>query len=399
MSRFRLFGRSEPVDDGPDPWLDDPPPVPGPPPSTRPATAAARPALWTPRRPAQDPPADPEPVTDPFGFPALRARGAAETGTEGAGWGPPVSPAADPPAVFTAPARSTADGPAPAPGTAPPDPDAGPATGPDIETRRAPTAAPPVGAGTDPGTRHPPTTAPADTLTSGTGALPPPETTPTGPDPTPGPPPTTPRTDDPTPGTEALRPPETTPGPPPTTPPPDGANPVPPPATTPDDADHSDPVDPAAAAALAGAFAADLLSWDENDPDRRGRALGAHLSSPVGAALLGWTGTGRQRADLVLPGRVRREGERVLVEVRVRVVPYRRVDARTPGAPEPEPERPLGEPAAAPAPSARGWRGLAARWVRIEVTVARDGDRLVVDAGPEPGQRTPSPHDLAGRPR
>ncbi|MEU6700290.1 hypothetical protein [Pseudonocardia sp. NPDC046786] len=355
MSRFRLFGRSEPVDDGPDPWLDDPPPVPGPPPSTRPATAAARPALWTPRRPAQDPPADPEPVTDPFGFPALRARGAAETGTEGAGWGPPVSPAADPPLVFTAPARSTSDGPAPAPGTAPPEPDAGPATGPDIGTRRAPT------------------TARADTLTPGTGALPPPETTPTGPD--------------------------STPGPPPTTPPSDGANPVPPPATTPDDADHTDPVDPAAAAALAGAFAADLLSWDENDPDRRGRALGAHLSSPVGAALLGWTGTGRQRADLVLPGRIRREGGRVLVEVRVRVVPYRRVDARTPGAPEPEPERPLGEPAAAPAPSARGWRGLAARWVRIEVTVARDGDRLVVDAGPEPGQRTPSPHDLAGRPR
>ncbi|MDQ4115744.1 MAG: hypothetical protein M3235_02155, partial [Actinomycetota bacterium] len=33
--------------------------------------------------------------------------------------------------------------------------------------------------------------------------------------------------------------------------------------------------------------------------------------------------------------------------------------------------------------TARGWRGLAARWVRLGVTVVRDGDRLVVDAGEE----------------
>ncbi|MBC3189881.1 hypothetical protein H7X46_02240 [Pseudonocardia sp. C8] len=158
-------------------------------------------------------------------------------------------------------------------------------------------------------------------------------------------------------------------------------------------------IDPADATALASAFAADLLSWDEDDPARRGRALGAHLASPDGAALLGWTGTGRQRADLVLPGRVRTDGATLHVEVRVRVVPYRRVGARAPGAPEPEPDPPLGEPAAAPAPSARGWRGLAARWVRIEVAVTRDGDRIVVAAGPA----EPSPADLAarapGRPR
>lgn len=245
MSPFRLFGRPQAtVDDGPDPWLDDPAPSPGtggPAPSDRdpaggrapggPATAAARPALWTPLwtpyRPPLPEPAVPEPVTDPFGFPPVPAR--------------------------------TVAAPAPAPS-----------------------------------------------------------------------------------------------------------------------------VDPAEASALAGAFAADLLSWDEDDPARRARAVGAHLASPEGAGLLGWNGTGRQRADLVLPGRVRTDGDRARVDVRVRVVPSRRVDTRAPGVPEPEPDAPLGEPAAAPAPAARGWRGLAARWVRIEVTVVRDGDRLVVDAGPVP---------------
>ncbi|WP_145982720.1 hypothetical protein [Pseudonocardia sp. EC080625-04] len=249
MSPFRLFGRPQAtVDDGPDPWLDDPAPSPGtggPVPSDRdpaggrapggPATAAARPALWTPlwtpHRPPLPEPAVPEPVTDPFGFPPVPAR--------------------------------TVAAPAPAPAPAP-------------------------------------------------------------------------------------------------------------------------SVDPAEAAALAGAFAADLLSWDEDDPARRARAVGAHLASPEGAGLLGWDGTGRQRADLVLPGRIRTDGDRARVDVRVRVVPSRRVDTRAPGVPEPEPDAPLGEPAAAPAPAARGWRGLAARWVRIEVTVVRDGDRLVVDAGPVP---------------
>ncbi|MEJ8281162.1 hypothetical protein [Pseudonocardia spirodelae] len=157
--------------------------------------------------------------------------------------------------------------------------------------------------------------------------------------------------------------------------------------------------DPAAASALAGAFAADLLSWDEDDPARRGLALSAHLAGPADG-LLGWTGSGRQRADLVLPGRVRVDGVRAVVEVRVRVVPYRRVDARGAAAPEPESDDPLGGPAAAPAPAARGWRGLAARWVRLEVGVVLDGDGLVVDAGPAAGpQRPPSPADLARGPR
>lgn len=152
--------------------------------------------------------------------------------------------------------------------------------------------------------------------------------------------------------------------------------------------------DPAEAAALAGAFAADYLSWDEDDPARRGRALSDHLPSPGdGHALLGWSGAGRQRADIVLPGAVRPDGDgRLLVDVRVRVTPYRRV-SRSEATPEPDPRDALGTPAAAPSVTARGWRGLAARWVRLGVTIVRDGDGLVVDAGEEtfdePDERRP----------
>ena len=91
-------------------------------------------------------------------------------------------------------------------------------------------------------------------------------------------------------------------------------------------------------------------------------------------ALLGWSGAGRQRAEIVLPGAVRPDGEgRLLVDVRVRVTPYRRV-SRSEATPEPDPRDALGTPAAAPSVTARGWRGLAARWVRLGVTVVRDGD-------------------------
>ncbi|MEQ3554565.1 hypothetical protein WIS52_29200 [Pseudonocardia nematodicida] len=137
------------------------------------------------------------------------------------------------------------------------------------------------------------------------------------------------------------------------------------------------PVDVAEARALAGAFAADLLSWDPDDPDRHRHAVDGYRSS---SGTTDPPGPGRLRADLVLPGAARHEDDRVHVDVRVRVVPYRRVDARGPGGPEPEPPEPLGVPSAAPAPAARGWRALSARWVRLEVTVARAGDRLVVTA-------------------
>lgn len=148
------------------------------------------------------------------------------------------------------------------------------------------------------------------------------------------------------------------------------------------------PIDPAEAGALAGAFAVDYLSWDEDDPARRGRVLRDYLRPPVGdTALLGWSGTGRQRAEFALPGLVHPDGDgRVLVDVRVRVTPYRAVGDRVP---EPPPETGAvgavgaGVPAVAPAPTGRGWRSLPSCWVRLSVPVARDGGRLVVDAGEE----------------
>jgi hypothetical protein len=139
---------------------------------------------------------------------------------------------------------------------------------------------------------------------------------------------------------------------------------------------------PAEAAALAAAFASDYLSWDEEDPGRRALVLADYLrrSGPVN---LGWDGVGRQRADFALPGLVRPDGEgRLLVDVRVRVTPYRSVGERG-GVPVDVEVGVAGVPAAAPAPTARGWRSLPSHWVRISIAIAVDGERLVVDAGEE----------------
>jgi hypothetical protein len=144
-----------------------------------------------------------------------------------------------------------------------------------------------------------------------------------------------------------------------------------------------------AAAALAAAFAADYLSWDEDDPARRGRALADHLAAPAcDPTLLGWDGRGRQRAEFALPGQVRSDGDdRVLVDVRVRVTPYREVGDRAAGraaggAAEAEPHV-AGTPASASAPSCRGWRSGASSWVRLSVPVVHEDGRLVVDAAEE----------------
>ena len=175
---------------------------------------------------------------------------------------------------------------------------------------------------------------------------------------------------------------------------PHGFLPVPPPAP------HPDPAlpDTAEASALAGAFAVDYLSWDEDDPERRGRVLAGYLPDPGSdPARLGWSGTGRQRADFALPGRVRPDGEgRVLVDVRVRVTPYRPVGEHGPDrGPAGDPE-PGGEPAAAPAPTSRGWRGLPAHWVRLSVPVAAERGRLVVDAWEETlGEESAAPTPAA----
>ena len=172
--------------------------------------------------------------------------------------------------------------------------------------------------------------------------------------------------------------------------------------TAPGSAGRAPSPDRAEASALAGAFAVDYLSWDEDDPARRGRVLRDYL--PLGAddpARLGWSGTGRQRAEFVLPGRVSPDGEgRLLVDVRVRVTPYRPVADRVP-APEPDRQPAVaGIPAVAPAPTGPGWRGLASYWVRLTVPVVLDGGRLLVDAWEEllGADQPPAPRAPAGCP-
>ncbi len=158
----------------------------------------------------------------------------------------------------------------------------------------------------------------------------------------------------------------------------------------------SDPVEapePGEASSLAGAFAADYLSWDQDNPRRRGDVLAQYLPSDVDgdAALLGWSGRGRQRAEFSLPGGVRPDGEgRVMVDVRVRVTPYRQVGPTG----EPSPSGTLevaGVPAVAPAPTARGWKSLDSHWVRMTVPVTRDRGRLVVDTWDEQLGQEPRP--------
>ena len=143
-------------------------------------------------------------------------------------------------------------------------------------------------------------------------------------------------------------------------------------------------LDPAEAGALAAAFAADYLSWDQDDPGRRSQVLAEYLpDGPAAPPRLGWSGHGRQRADISLPGQVRPDGDgRVLVDVRVRVTPYRRVGGPVDSPVAAPPDVP-GSPAAAPPPTARGWRGLGSYWIRLSVPVALDGTRLVVDVDEE----------------
>jgi len=135
-----------------------------------------------------------------------------------------------------------------------------------------------------------------------------------------------------------------------------------------------EPVQDGEAASLAAAFALDLASWDEDHPQRRAAVLARYLPDAE-VDQLWWDGTGRQRADTALPGRVDRlDDTHVVVDVRVRVTPFVRVTAIVrPLHPPPE-HSPTGGavPAVAPAPEAPGWASCDAEWTRLRIPISRN---------------------------
>lgn len=149
-----------------------------------------------------------------------------------------------------------------------------------------------------------------------------------------------------------------------------------------------EPIDTDEAKTLAARFAADWFSWDEEDPHRRAEVLREYLSDP-GAATLGWDGTGRQRAELVLPGRtLHLEDGRVVVEVTVRVATYERAYPSPPhdlaaAAQNSAPPRSLG-PSSAPDAGDPAWRLACSYWSSLAPPIAYDrrSRRLVVAISP-----------------
>ncbi len=137
-----------------------------------------------------------------------------------------------------------------------------------------------------------------------------------------------------------------------------------------------DPIGKAEAVAFAARFVADYLSWDEDDPTRRAEVLRGYLTDPA-AATLGWSGSGRQRADLVLAGRTMRTSDDVIVvEVTARVVVYHRIGPQTTSTeassePAPPPLTAVG-PSCAPPPHAPDWQAGAAHWRQIAPPITRD---------------------------
>lgn len=139
------------------------------------------------------------------------------------------------------------------------------------------------------------------------------------------------------------------------------------------------------ASAAAAAFACDYLSWDQDDPVRRGTALAGHAGPGYderALAMCGWSGRGRQRADLALPGRIQMIGhERVVVHVRVRVTSYVACATGADPVPRRSAEQPF--PSSAPAVCAPGWRSTGSSWYELLVP-------LVPGRGREPWAADPT---------
>lgn len=144
-------------------------------------------------------------------------------------------------------------------------------------------------------------------------------------------------------------------------------------------------IDERQAVGLASAFAADLTSWDRSAPGRRVAALRTYLpadgSPPPGVP----ESPARQRAEMVIPGRVTHRSERLLiVSVLVRVTPYEQLPGFT-GPIDPAPHAtscrlPGARPAAAGPPWEFGWTAGPSEWISLDVPVGRqpDGDLVVV---------------------
>jgi hypothetical protein len=127
-------------------------------------------------------------------------------------------------------------------------------------------------------------------------------------------------------------------------------------------------------------FAVDYLSWDQNERPSRQMALARSVAPRV--TVDGWDGTGRQWADSpAVVGFARGGGDRAVVTVRVRVIPFTAAGTGSPVALSVASDA---GPTVASGPvlSAPGWTARRARWVSVAVPLAKRGGRVVVSAVP-----------------
>ncbi|AEA28836.1 hypothetical protein Psed_6755 (plasmid) [Pseudonocardia dioxanivorans CB1190] len=152
-------------------------------------------------------------------------------------------------------------------------------------------------------------------------------------------------------------------------------------------------------AAFAGRFVAEFLSWDEDDPTRRAQVLRTLLRDPRGATL-GWSGAGRQRVEVVLPGRtLRTECGGLIVEVTARVLSFQRTCPR-PHTITPPTDTDPAVMSCCPPPSGAGWAPGESSWTRLAPPVVRlPSGELKIDLGLRPPQRPAHPHGSRGTQR
>ncbi|MGE0296456.1 MAG: hypothetical protein AB7R99_07175 [Pseudonocardia sp.] len=155
----------------------------------------------------------------------------------------------------------------------------------------------------------------------------------------------------------------------------------------PDPPPGEEPIEEREAVGFAMAFAADLTSWSRDDPERRAAALRRYLppgdEGAVGAPGVPTT-PARQRAEMVIPGRVAASTPLlVIVSVQVRVTPYEQLPVFTgpitPTSTGASCQWPGAAPAAAGPPWEFGWHPGPSEWISLDVPVGRHGSgRLVV---------------------